>query len=208
MFSSLEAWRVKSMTNSWWINVRKANFQMTNAAPPQLNLQISHTIHGTKGIFTYLNLNSWSFGYSYICKYTSSHGWYGWWFRNPTPVDMVNIPIFTGFYTSQGGFYRIWWISEPSMGFLPLTQPASWQTINMKTKAVLEDERRAAVKRKATKRMSTYKEGNIFPAPFLKNCYCTKDPGVDGKQKIIFQLSFRFTPQKINGWNVRIHPNW
>ena len=37
-------------------------------------------------IFTYLN--SWSFGYSYLCKYTNSHGWYGWWFRNPTPVDM------------------------------------------------------------------------------------------------------------------------
>ena len=113
----------------------------------------------------------------HICKYTSSHGWYSWWFRNPTPVDMVNIPLFTGFYTSHGGFYRISWISEPSMGFLPLTQPASWQTINMKTKAVLEDERRAAVKRKATKRMSTYKEQQFFPAPFLEKCYCRKDPG-------------------------------
>ena len=27
--------------------------------------------------------------------------WYCWWFRNPAPVDMVNIPLFTRFYTSQ-----------------------------------------------------------------------------------------------------------
>ena len=38
----------------------------------------------------------------HICKYTSSHGWYGWWFRNPTPVDMVNIPLFTGFLYIPG----------------------------------------------------------------------------------------------------------
>ena len=31
-------------------------------------------------------------------------GWvaaYCWWFRNPAPVDMLNIPLFTGFHTRQ-----------------------------------------------------------------------------------------------------------
>ena len=40
--------------------------------------------------------------------------WYCWWFRNPanSPVDMVNIPLFTCFYTSKRWFSRR--ISEPS----------------------------------------------------------------------------------------------
>lgn len=27
---------------------------------------------------------------------------YCWWFRHPAPVDMINMPLFIGFHTSQG----------------------------------------------------------------------------------------------------------
>ena len=72
----------------------------------------------------------------HICKYTSSHGWYGWWFRNPAYTSWYgkHPHYFTGFYTSQGGFEPGFpWISEASMRFrnpwlnLRLDKPSTWR---------------------------------------------------------------------------------
>ena len=62
----------------------------------------------------------------HVCKYTSSHGWYGWWFRNPTPVDMVNIRLFTGFAHVCTGFRNHQWVSFPWLN-LHLDKPSTWR---------------------------------------------------------------------------------
>ena len=43
--------------------------------------------------------------------------------RNPAPVDMVNILLFTGFYTSQVVVWDFWTIN--SMGLENLASPKS-----------------------------------------------------------------------------------
>ena len=42
-----------------------------------------------------------------------------WWFRNPAPVDMVNIPLFTRFYTSQ---VVVWDLFHQQYPFLDCTK--------------------------------------------------------------------------------------
>ena len=93
-----------------------------------------HILGGGFQIYTfYFHSDPW--GNDPIWRAYFSDGWfnhqlvsYCWWFRNPTPVGMLNVPYFTKFYTSKWrspDFWTINGITFDARGCFPTTNMPS-----------------------------------------------------------------------------------
>ena len=108
--------------HSWWNPSKKKSFMFFTDFPmgwwslklkvgffPWLQIVLMDNSHGEFERFKTLKfMRCWWFQTNPNSSYHKRnildsffHSSYCWWGKNPAPVDMVNIPLFTGFHTCQ-----------------------------------------------------------------------------------------------------------